>query len=196
MDLHELARRLFTDSNDGGVVACEILTRFGSAALDKTYDHGIRIKMLKPLETYRDHSTTLRRLALDVDAWPVPPAGLFIVEERTMLIRRMSPMTIAHEFGHAIDCMLGGGIYRSSIDTRLQRAYRQAIRWITPYAATRIDEYFAEGLRAYVEANDRTSPWPRATRERLRLYDPALFAYVEELFANELTAPPIKSAPS
>jgi hypothetical protein len=182
----ELASKLFSTIEDGNDELCGVLARFGNTALRRTYDHGIRIVMLKPQETYREHSTTLRRLALDVDSWPVPPAGLFVVEERTMLIRRGSSMTIAHEFGHAIDCMLGGGIYRSSIDNRLRHAFTHALRWITPYAATRIDEYFAEGLRAYVEANDGSSPWPRATRERLRRYDPALFEYVREIFESEL----------
>jgi hypothetical protein len=182
-----LAQRLFTNPEYVTDSICNILMLFGNTALEKTYEHGIRITLLQGQQTYLQHSMTLRRLALDVDAWPIPPAGLFVVEERAMLIRRLSPMTIAHEFGHAIDCTLGGGIYRSGIDARIQQAYAHAQRWITPYAATRIDEYFAEGLRAYVEANDRTSPWPHATRERLKRYDPALFSYVHELFIHGFT---------
>jgi hypothetical protein len=48
-----------------------------------------------------------------------------------------------------------------------------------------VDEYFAESLRAYVEANDPASPWPRATRARLRYGDPGMHAFVELLFQRE-----------
>jgi len=37
-----------------------------------------------------------------------------------------------------------------------------------------------------VEANDRTSHWPRATKARLRRIDPGLYEYVERLFSAEL----------
>jgi hypothetical protein len=39
-----------------------------------------------------------------------------------------------------------------------------------------------------VEANDARSPWPRATRARLRSLDPAMAAILESLFANDLIA--------
>ena len=61
------------------------------------------------------------------------------------------------------------------------RTLRQASRDIR--ASTGIDEYFAESVRAYVEANDAASFWPRATRERLRRIDPGMFSYVEHLFS-------------
>ena len=189
MQLSVLTRRLFTNPQAATPISHETLARFGAAALNKTYEHGIRITILRPYETYSSRSTTLRRLAIDVDTWQTPPAGLFVVEERTMLIRRASAMTIAHEFGHAIDCTLGGGIYRSATDPLLIRAFAHATRWITPYAATRIDEYFAEGLRAYVGANDSSSPWPRATRERLARYDAALYRYVDKLFTHDFSIP-------
>jgi hypothetical protein len=40
-------------------------------------------------------------------------------------------------------------------------------------------------LRAYVEANDSASPWPRATRARLRHADPAMLDFIEALFERE-----------
>lgn len=122
---------------------------------------------------------------MDVDAWPAPPAGLFVVEERTMYLRSRSPMTVAHEFGHALDCALGEGVYRSSVDPVLRRLFSEAQAFVTPYAATGIDEYFAESLRAYVEANDTNSFWPRATRDRLRRIHPDMYEYVERLFMTE-----------
>ena len=123
-------------------------------------------------------------MGVDVAAWPAPPAGLFVVEERSVYLRSRSPMTVAHEFGHALDCALGGGVYRSGIDPRVRALFCAAHAFVTPYAATGLDEYFAESLRAYVDANDPTSVWPPATRERLARIDPAMCAYIEELFAT------------
>ncbi len=153
------------------------LRRFAQSA-------GVRVVLLGQTEAYRDRSRALRRLASGVDDWPVPPAGLFVVEERTVYLRSTSPMTVAHEYAHALDCALGGGVYLSGIDPRVRRAFRDARAFVTPYAASGMDEYFAEGIRSYVEANDARSPWPRATRARLRQLDPALFAIIEQLFAE------------
>ena len=149
---------------------------------------GIRIVPLTSRRRYSEASTALRRLGVDVDAWPVPPAGLFVVEERTVYLRSASPMTVAHEFGHAIDCALGGGIYRSGYDPEIRAAFGAARSFVTPYAATGLDEYFAESVRAYVGVNDAHSPWPKATRKRLRQLDPAMFDYVATLFATELAS--------
>jgi hypothetical protein len=97
-------------------------------------------------------------------------------------------MTVAHEFGHALDCALGGGVYRSGVDPRVRALFANAKTFVTPYAATGLDEYFAESLRAYVEANDPASPWPRATRERLRRIDPEMCDYVDRIFRTEFRA--------
>ncbi len=51
-----------------------------------------------------------------------------------------------------------------------------------PYAASGLDEYFAECVRAYADVlNDPHSPWPRATRERLLACDPAMHVIVADL---------------
>jgi len=160
------------------------LERFGARALVFARDGGVRIVPLEHGQRYRDRSAALRRLEIDVDAWPAPPAGLFVVEERTIYLRSRSPMTVAHEFGHALDCVLGAGIYHSTTDPQLRALYAQATAYVTPYAATAPDEYFAESVRAYVEVNDPQSFWPRATRERLRRIDPGMCDYVEQLFQN------------
>ena len=167
--------------------ACVVrtLVKFGSGALGLARRQGIRVVPLRKHEAYSARSPALRRLAIDVDAWPAPPAGLFVVEERTVYLRSRSAMTVAHEFGHALDCALGGGIYRSGVDPELRRLFGEARAFITPYAATAADEYFAECVRAYVEANDPHSFWPRATRARLAHIDPAMFAYIERLFTAE-----------
>jgi len=87
-----------------------------------------------------------------------------------------------------LDCALGGGVYRSGVDPRVRSLFANAKAFVTPYAATGLDEYFAEALRAYVGANDPASPWPRATRERLRRIDAAMYEYVDRLFATEFRA--------
>ena len=98
-----------------------------------------------PLEAgrrYDESSPALRRLNAAVDDWPAPPAGLFVVEERTVYLKSRSPMTVAHEFGHALDCALGNGLYYSSFDAKLKTLFANAREFVTPYASTAIDEYF------------------------------------------------------
>lgn len=186
-DALSIARRLF--ESDRRRVAeqpvLETLLRFGRGALAYALRSRIRVILLRQGELYRQASPALARLGIDVDAWPAPPAGLFVVEERALYLRSRSPMTVAHEFGHALDCALGGGVYRSGIDPKVRALFASAVRFVTPYAATGVDEYFAEALRAYVEANDSGSPWPRATRARLRHSDPAMHDFVDRLFVEE-----------
>ena len=91
-------------------------------------------------------------------------------------------MTIGHEVAHAIDCALGGGVYRSGYDPRIRSAYAAARAFVTSNAATGLDEYFAESVRAY--AGVAISPWPAATPERLRTCDPAMHAIVAAIFAS------------
>lgn len=162
----------------------EVLERFGAPILSLCANARVTIHVLAEGERYGDASPALQRLGVDVDAWPAPPAGLFVVEERSVYLRSRSAMTIAHEFAHAIDCALGGGIYRSSTDPEIRAAFSNATSFVTPYAATAIDEYFAECLRAYVEANDPASFWPRATRERLRRVDPVMASIVASIFTQ------------
>ncbi len=162
------------------------LALFGKPALDFAARAGIRIVPLRRSQSYAEASSALRRLCPSIDGWPSPPAGLFVVEERTVYLRSRSPMTVAHEFGHALDCALGSGIYRSCVDPDLRSLFETARDFVTPYAATGIDEYFAESMRAYVGANDPASCWPNATRERLRRIDAGMSDYIKELFAIEL----------
>ncbi|GAC1499933.1 MAG: hypothetical protein NVS1B14_03630 [Vulcanimicrobiaceae bacterium] len=175
----------FVHSNDASDRAAVIQTleRFGAAALAFARTGGVRVVLLQADERYDAASPALLRLGAAVDRWPSPPAGLFVVEERTVYLRSRSPMTVAHEFGHALDCALGMGAYHSSTNAALRALFFNAHQFVTPYAATAPDEYFAEAMRAYVECNDAASLWPRATRERLRTVDPSLFHYVEQLFA-------------
>jgi hypothetical protein len=162
------------------------LVRFyGEPLVARCETFGIKVVPLGAKRRYSDASASLLRLGVDVDAWPVPPVGLFVVEERSVYLRSpKSDMTLAHEFGHAIDCMLGGGEYLSSQDRAIRSAFSNARDFVTPYAATGLDEYFAEALRAYAGVNDTSSPWPKATRERLLACDPAIHHIVERIFAE------------
>ena len=145
---------------------------------------GTRIVPLGSTTTYGAASSALRRLRVNINAWPMPPAGLFVVEERTVYLRSTSAMTVCHEAAHAFDCALGGGVYRSSTDADIQRAFSAARAFVTPYAASGLDEYFAECIRAYVGANDARCMWPAVSLERLKSLDPAMFAIVENIFAQ------------
>ncbi|MGC2131346.1 MAG: hypothetical protein WA629_14775 [Candidatus Aquilonibacter sp.] len=188
-DCYSLARALVVPNRPNGASAISVtLERFGAGALRFALDRNTRVAPLHRGEKYREASPALARLGIDVDTWPAPPAGLFVVEERTVYLRSRSAMTVAHEFGHALDCALGGGVYRSGIDPHIRRLFVDARSFVTPYAATGIDEYFAEALRAYVEANDPASHWPRATKVRLQTIDPQMFEYVEGLFALDFRA--------
>jgi hypothetical protein len=185
MESGDAAHALLSRACDAGARAiAQTLARFGDDALRFAAARGVRIVLLQPAERYREASPALARLGVDVDGWPVPPAGLFVVEERTVFLRCASPMTVAHEFGHALDCALGGGVYRSGYDLAIREAFARTRRFVTPYAATGLDEYFAESVRAFVGINDAQSPWPDATRARLAEIDPAMHAFVQEIFAS------------
>ena len=160
------------------------LSRYGEPALRFAAANNVCVRILKPRETYARASASLARLGLDVDAWPAPPAGLFVVEERTVYLRSCSPMTIAHEFGHALDCVLGGGIYLSGIDPAIRECFSNAHSFVTPYCASGLDEFMAECLRSYIGVNDEQSAWPQVNPERLRSIDPVMFSICQQIFAK------------
>jgi hypothetical protein len=63
--------------------------------------------------------------------------------------------------------------------------FATATGYINEYAATGLDEYFAESVRAYVEVNDPACAWLPVTRQDLYLRDPRMFALVDRLFRTE-----------
>lgn len=160
----------------------KVLERFGDSILARVAKSSGSIRPLQKRERYAEASPALARLGIDVDSWPVPPAGLFVVEERTVYLRALSPMTIAHEFGHALDCALGNGVYFSGIDARVRDAFVNAKSFVTPYAASGIDEYFAESVRAYVGVNDRSSHWPSVSRAKLQQIDASIYSIIDAIF--------------
>lgn len=150
----------------------------------RTIAMGATIRILADGERYRDVSPALRRLGIDVDAWPAPPAGLYVVEERAMIVRSLSLTTLGHEYAHCVDAALGGGTYRSTSDPDIRMAYAQTTGFLTPYAASGLDEYFAESGRAMASGglNDASCPWPPATAARLRKIDPRMYRIMSEFF--------------
>lgn len=142
-------------------------------------EEGMKIVPLPDGVTYGRASAAIRRTCASVDTWPVPPAGLFVVEERTVYLRTISSLTVIHELGHALDCALGGGRYFSGIDPAIRRAFENATHFVTPYAASGLDEFFAESWRAYLGANDPNSPWPTVTRARLEACAPTMHTLFE-----------------
>ncbi len=62
------------------------------------------------------------------------------------------------------------------------------------YAASGIDEYLAESIRAYVEVNDPACAWLPLTRQDLFLRDPRMFGLVDRLFASGFVACERRSA--
>jgi hypothetical protein len=92
------------DARDTARVAIDaVLDRFGAGALRVAADAGTRLVHLRGSERYCDRSALLRSLASSVDDWPVPPAGWFVVDERTIYLRSTSAMTVAHNFYAVVD---------------------------------------------------------------------------------------------
>ena len=183
--LSDVASALLVDASESDrAFAAEYVCAYPTPLLERLVAAECRIRPLARRERYRDASPALQRLGIDVDGWPVSPAGLFVVEESAVYLRSTSPMTVCHEAGHALDCALGGGIYRSSSDRAIRRAFSDARGFVTPYAASALDEYFAENIRAFVGANDAASLWPTVSPERLKAIDPAMFEIVAAIFAD------------
>ncbi len=160
-----------------------VLLRIPAHILNLAVRAGTTVYILAPKERYSSASGELATLGIDVDTWPAPPAGLFVVKEKTVYLRSISDMTVAHEFGHAVDAALGGGVYRSGTDEDIRRAYNDARSFVTPYACTGKDEFFAEAFRSMLSCNSTASPWPKVSPERLKACNPDMFDIMQALFA-------------
>jgi hypothetical protein len=62
--------------------------------------------------------------------------------------------------------------------------FAAATAFVTPYAASVCNEYFAESVRAWIGANDPHSLWPNVSKERLATVDPRMCHIVSQLFAQ------------
>ncbi len=92
---------------------------------------------------------------------------------------------LVHEFAHTMHEM-GINSFDKNFEPALKLHYESAKRqglWKDTYAMTNFVEYWAEGVQSYFDCNDvdRTRGLP-ATREQLAIYDPMLFALIDETF--------------
>jgi len=94
-----------------------------------------------------------------------------------------------HEFAHSIYA-LGITYVDTTIDEELKQIYDDAIAhglWKNTYAASNMDEYFAEGVQDWYNINDESIPSNGIhneinTREELKAYDPGLYAFIKRYF--------------
>jgi alpha-glucosidase len=89
---------------------------------------------------------------------------------------------LIHEFNHAIH-QQGLRAVDPTFDERLRAAYKKAMDrglWKGTYLTTNHSEYWAEGAQAYFDC--MRPQYGANTREKLREYDPDLFALVDEVY--------------
>ncbi len=94
-----------------------------------------------------------------------------------------------HEFAHSIHG-LGIRFIDKNIDKELQQALNKATAkgfWKNTYAATNVDEYFAEGVQDWFNVNAKVIPGDGihngiSTRAELKKYDPTLYAIIKRYF--------------
>jgi hypothetical protein len=90
-----------------------------------------------------------------------------------------------HEFSHAIDSTLGR--MDRAWSSRLNQVFKSAMSqglWKNTYSASNAAEYWAEGVTMYFDC-ERPNNWnhgPIMTREQLKIYDPELYALIQETF--------------
>ena len=167
-------------------VLVEALANFGARALRGAVEAGVRAAIVPAGRAFSQCSRSVAALVPDIDRWAAPPAGLFVLEERLLLLRPNAlRMAAAHEFAHALDAVLAAKprSYFSFESPHVRAAFVSATGFVNEYAASGLDEYFAECTRAYVEVNDDRSSWPPLTRCDLHLRDPQMYAIIEGLFS-------------
>lgn len=93
---------------------------------------------------------------------------------------------LVHEFGHAIHEM-GLNSIDKEFDKQLMKIFTQSIDkglWKKTYAATNRMEFWAEGVQSYFDTNRANDNQHNhvSTREKLKEYDPAFFALIDDAF--------------
>jgi alpha-glucosidase len=89
---------------------------------------------------------------------------------------------LIHEFNHAVH-QHGLREVDPTFDNRLRETYKKAMAkglWKNTYVATNHSEYWAEGVQAYFDC--MRPQFGANTREKLKEYDPDLFALVDEVY--------------
>jgi hypothetical protein len=182
-DAYELVAKLLHRPPPRTLVAA--LAGFGRAALERAVAGGVRAVIVPRNRPFSQCSRSVASLVPDIDDWQAPPAGLFVLDERLLLLRPNAlRMAAAHEFAHALDAVLARQprSYFSFESAEVREAFINATGYVNEYAASGLDEYFAECLRAYIEVNDDRSSWMPLTRHELFVRDPRMFAIIERVF--------------
>ena len=99
---------------------------------------------------------------------------------------------LIHEFGHTMLVMGLDGIdpkFRADVAAAYKDAMSKGL-FKNTYAATNADEYWAEGVQDWFDANLKAKPANGihneiGTRVDLKKYDPALAALLEKVFGND-----------
>jgi hypothetical protein len=98
---------------------------------------------------------------------------------------------LVHEFAHAIK-NLGLDVIDPGFHTELARIYRHALDaglWAGTYAASDVEEYWAEGVRVYFRQDGGPNApggqrYPADTRAELEEYDRELFNLIASVFGD------------
>jgi alpha-glucosidase len=91
---------------------------------------------------------------------------------------------LIHEFNHVVH-QQGMRVVDPTFDKRLRDVYKKAMAkelWKGTYLSTNPSEYWAEGVQAYYDC--MRPQYGANTREKLRSYDPDLFALVDEVYKH------------
>lgn len=103
---------------------------------------------------------------------------------------------LVHELAHGM-VNLGVVFADKTFQSRLDDAFAKAIaagKWKDTYAASNVEEYFAEGVQSYFDTNIEAVPANGIhneidTRAELLAYDPALHALIAEVFGPDVWTP-------
>jgi hypothetical protein len=152
-----------------------------------------------------DWNVRARGLGATVER-PVTSAGAENVLCSAEDIYHPGQNTLVHELAHTIH-KLGLELLEPSFNRRLDSAYRKALsegKWASTYAATHVNEYWAEGALAFFDAKrPATANAPEGDRvrhrEELRSYDPELYGLLAAVFVEDAWRPhcaPTTGAPA
>lgn len=94
-----------------------------------------------------------------------------------------------HEFAHTISLMgIGDDFDSLALEfTEIYESAKERGLWENTYAGSNIEEYWAEGVQSYFNANAQSVPGDGVhnhvnTREELVEYDPALYEFISRIF--------------
>jgi hypothetical protein len=96
---------------------------------------------------------------------------------------------LIHEFGHTMLSMGLDAAFRADVDAAYKDALSKGL-YKNTYAATNADEYWAEGVQDWFDANQTSTPANGihneiGTRDQLKRYDPALAALLGKVYPDD-----------